>query len=49
MGKQKKASLDESSASLKVKNPTSLYSKAPTVYVRKSVGRFADLRLIARA
>jgi len=37
----------ESSDNLKVKNPTSLYAKAPTVYVHKSTGRFANLRLIA--
>ena len=36
--------LDDSSDNLKVKNPTSLYAKTETVYVRKSSGRFADLR-----
>ncbi|MFT5520309.1 MAG: cytochrome c oxidase accessory protein FixG [Enterobacterales bacterium] len=37
----------DSSDSLKVKNPTSLYAKAPHVYVRKSTGVFANFRLIS--
>ena len=39
----------DSSDSLKVKNPTSLYAKAPHVYVRKSEGFFANFRLISAA
>jgi len=47
MTKQKEESDKDSSDTLKVKNPTSLYAKTPTVYVKKSTGRFANLRLIS--
>ncbi len=39
----KKASSD----ALKIEHPTSLYAKSPTVYVKKSEGYFANLRLIS--
>ena len=47
MSEQKKNSIEDSSDSLKVKNPTSLYAKTPTVYVRKSSGTFANLRSLS--
>ena len=47
MSKQNTGSVEESSDSLKVKNPTSLYAKSPTVYVKKGSGRFSNLRLMA--
>ena len=47
MKKENSDSVEESSDSLKEKNPTSLYAKAVTVYVKKAAGRFANLRLIA--
>jgi len=37
----------DSSDVYKVKNPTSLYAKAPKVYVRKVTGYFANLRTLA--
>ncbi len=47
MAEIKSGSSGESSDSLKEKNPTSLYAKAETVYVKNMTGRFANLRLIA--
>jgi len=40
----KKSSMSDA---LKEQHPTSLYAKAPTVYVRKSSGFFANLRLLS--
>jgi len=47
MADKKTDSREESSDSLKEKNPTSLYAKAETVYVKHMTGRFANLRLLA--
>ena len=47
MNNLKVESKSESSDVFKVKNPTSLYAKAPKVYTRKVTGYFSNLRALA--
>lgn len=47
MKKQTNCSIKEASGPAQEKVQKSLYVKTPTIYVKKSVGRFADLRLLS--